>query len=149
MVGDTPGQLLERNYIVLNFDDPCAIKDTSWIKPGKVFRSMSLSTEGCKPYIDYAAKMGMQYVLFDAGWYGSWGEPDSDASRPFVEKTGYKYWLPAGQRPAPTGRRLTSRRWWSTPRPRGSASFFMWIAPNWNHKVPSSIRCITIGGSRV
>ena len=103
MIGDTPGQLLERNYLVLNFNDPSAIKDTSWIKPGKVFRSMPLSTEGCKPFIDFTAKMGMQYILFDAGWYGSWREPDSDASHSYNEKPGFEYWLPPSQRHPPTG----------------------------------------------
>ena len=88
MVADTPGQLAERNHLVLNFNEPSVIKDTSWIKPGKVFRVMTLSTEGAKTCVDFAAKMGFQYVLFDAGWYGTWRQPESDASRRYVEKPG-------------------------------------------------------------
>lgn len=98
MIANTPGQLLEQNYLILNFNEPCAIKDTSWIKPGKVIRSMVLSTEGGKRFIDFAAQMGMQYILFDAGWYGSWREPDSDASIPYIEHPGYKPNAPPDQR---------------------------------------------------
>ncbi|MGA2534002.1 MAG: glycoside hydrolase family 97 N-terminal domain-containing protein, partial [Candidatus Aminicenantales bacterium] len=35
MVAPTPGRLIETNYLVLNLSAPCAIADTSWIKPGK------------------------------------------------------------------------------------------------------------------
>ncbi|MHC4328598.1 MAG: glycoside hydrolase family 97 N-terminal domain-containing protein, partial [Planctomycetota bacterium] len=31
MLGRTPGELLERNYLILNLNEPCAIKDPSWI----------------------------------------------------------------------------------------------------------------------
>ena len=34
MIADTPGKLLENNFIMLNLNDPCEIDDTSWIKPG-------------------------------------------------------------------------------------------------------------------
>jgi hypothetical protein len=34
MLGETPGSLIESNMI-LNLNDPCALKDVSWIKPGK------------------------------------------------------------------------------------------------------------------
>lgn len=34
MIGDRPGALIESN-IVTNLNEPCAIKDVSWIRPGK------------------------------------------------------------------------------------------------------------------
>ena len=34
MIADQPGRLVESN-IILNLNPPCAIADTSWIKPGK------------------------------------------------------------------------------------------------------------------
>ncbi len=80
MLGDTPGKLLERNYLILNLNDPCAIEDTSWIKPGKVIREVTLTTEGGKACIDFAAKMGLQYVEYDAGWYGHEYDEASDAT---------------------------------------------------------------------
>jgi len=77
IVGDRPGDLLERNHLVLNLNIPCAISDTSWIKPGKAIRDMTLSTTGGKACVDFAVARGLSYVLFDGGWYGN---PDDDAS---------------------------------------------------------------------
>ena len=79
MVGDSPGQLIERDYLVLNLNDPCALADTSWIQPGKVIREGTLSTTGGLACVDFAVKAGLQYVEFDAGWYGPEGSDASDA----------------------------------------------------------------------
>jgi alpha-glucosidase len=70
MIGATPAQLLERNYLVLNLNDPRALADVSWIKPGKVIRDVTLTTQGGLACVDFAAARGLQYVEFDAGWYG-------------------------------------------------------------------------------
>jgi len=70
MLADSPGRLLENNDIILNLNEPCAIPDTSWIKPGKVIREVTLSTIGGKACVDFAAKHNLQYVEFDTGWYG-------------------------------------------------------------------------------
>jgi len=78
MVAPSPGKLLEQNDIILNLNDPCAIADTSWIKPGKVIRDVSLSTAGGKACVDFAVQQGLHYVLYDAGWYGH--EYDDKAS---------------------------------------------------------------------
>jgi len=80
MLADNPGQLLENNAILLNLNEPCAIADTSWIKPGKVLREMTLTTAGGKAAIDFAARHNMQYVEFDAGWYGHEYDESSDAT---------------------------------------------------------------------
>lgn len=80
MVADTPGRLLEQNDLVLNLNDPCAIADTSWIKPGKVIREVTLTTEGGMACVDFAASHGLQYVEFDAGWYGHEYDDASDAT---------------------------------------------------------------------
>jgi len=69
MVADHPGRLVERHYLLQNLSAPCALSDTSWIKPGKVWRSR-LTTDGAKSIIDYAAANNYQYVHYDAGWYG-------------------------------------------------------------------------------
>lgn len=79
MVAGSPGRLLEQNYLILNLNDPCALADTSWIKPGKVIRDISLSTVGGKACVDFAASHGLQYVEYDAGWYGYEDDPKSDA----------------------------------------------------------------------
>ena len=80
MIADSPAKLLEQNYILENLNPPCAIADTSWIKPGKVIREVTLSTEGGKRCVDYAVKMGIKYVHYDAGWYGNEYDEKSDAT---------------------------------------------------------------------
>jgi alpha-glucosidase len=77
LVGERPGELLEHNYIILNLNEPCRLKDTSWIKPGKLIRDMTLSPEGSRACVDFAAEHGLDYVMLDWGWYG---DPFDDAS---------------------------------------------------------------------
>ena len=79
MLAETPGKLLENNDIILNLNSPNAIPDTSWIKPGKVIREVTLTTDGGKACVDFAVKHNLQYVEFDAGWYGPEYSVDSDA----------------------------------------------------------------------
>ena len=79
MVADSPGQLLENNDIILNLNAPNAIEDSSWIKPGKVVREVTLTTQGGKACVDFAVDRNLQYVEFDAGWYGLEYSNDSDA----------------------------------------------------------------------
>jgi alpha-glucosidase len=80
MAAESPGRLLEHNDLLLNLNDPCAIADTSWIRPGKVIREVTLTTTGGKACADFAVKRGLQYVEFDAGWYGNEYDDASDAS---------------------------------------------------------------------
>lgn len=70
VVGRTPGELLERNYLMLNLNPPCALGDTSWIKPGKVMRDTTLTTANSKAIIDFAATAGLSYTHLDWKWYG-------------------------------------------------------------------------------
>jgi len=79
MIGRNPGDLLEKNYLLLNLNDPSAISDISWIKPGKVLREVTLTTAGAKAAIDFTSSHNMQYVEFDAGWYGPENKDESDA----------------------------------------------------------------------
>ena len=79
LVGASPGKLLEQNYLILNLNDPCALADTSWIKPGKVIRETSLTTVGGKACVDFAVQQGLQFVEYNAGWYGYEYDPQSDA----------------------------------------------------------------------
>ncbi|NQU25288.1 MAG: glycoside hydrolase family 97 N-terminal domain-containing protein [Candidatus Nealsonbacteria bacterium] len=80
MVAGSPGELLENNDVLRNLNDPCAIDDTSWIRPGKVIREVSLSTAGGKRCVDFAVKYGLQFIEYDAGWYGPEGDAASDAT---------------------------------------------------------------------
>ena len=85
MVAEKPGQLLENNDLLLNLNPPCEIANTSWIKPGKVMREVTLSTKGAKELVDFAVKRNLQYIHFDAGWYGYEYVVGSDATTVTVD----------------------------------------------------------------
>ena len=81
MVAEKPGQLIENNDLLLNLNPPCAIDNPWWITPGKVMREVTLSTEGAKALVDFAVKRNLQYLHFDAGWYGLEYSKESDATK--------------------------------------------------------------------
>lgn len=85
MAAPSPAGLLQNNDLILNLNDPCAIADTSWIKPGKMLRETSLTTDGAKRAADYCAAHGIGYMLFDAGWYGEEFSPRSDATKTILD----------------------------------------------------------------
>ncbi|GHV21703.1 alpha-glucosidase [Bacteroidia bacterium] len=78
MVADHPKDLLANNDIYLNLNKACEIGDVGWIKPGKVMRVTALTTEAGKKMIDLAAKRRLDYIHFDAGWYGPEAFKESD-----------------------------------------------------------------------
>ncbi len=80
MAGERPVDLINNNDIVLNLNPACKLADTSWIKPGKVFRSGDLKQDRVKAAIDFAAERGIRYVHMDAGWYGPEMKVSSDAT---------------------------------------------------------------------
>jgi alpha-glucosidase len=80
MAAGKPGQLIENNDLLLNLNPPCEIENTWWIRPGKVMREVTLTTEGGKALVDFAIKRNLQYIHFDAGWYGSEYSKTSDAT---------------------------------------------------------------------
>ncbi len=81
MIARRPGQLVENNFFILNLNDPARIADTSFIKPGKIMRVMTLTTAAAKANIDFAARHKLQYVLFDWKWYGPAFSFSSDATK--------------------------------------------------------------------
>lgn len=85
MVAEKAGDLLANNDLILNLNPPCAIKDPSWIKPGKVMREVTLSTTGAKKLVDFAVERNIQYIHFDAGWYGFENHVSSDATTVTVD----------------------------------------------------------------
>ncbi len=83
--GNSAGDLLEKNYLLLNLNEPNQIKNTKWIIPGKVIRENSLTTIGSYQVIDFAAAHQIKYVSFDAGWYGKEDADTSDARRVMID----------------------------------------------------------------
>lgn len=81
------GKLVETAYFIENLNDPCAITDTSWIRPG-----LSVSDHGnCELVTDEviaaardAKRFGARYFQVDWGWYGTeypWSDEDRAAFR--------------------------------------------------------------------
>ncbi|MDF9799411.1 alpha-glucosidase [Catalinimonas alkaloidigena] len=85
MVAEEVGKLLEHNYLILNLNPPNAIENPWWIKPGKAIRETTLSTEGAKNLVDFAKAHGLDYIHFDAGWYGYEYVVSSDATTVTVD----------------------------------------------------------------
>ena len=89
MIGDSPGKFLETD-IIQNLNEPCAIKDPSWIQPGKsawdrwwcrnympdADFKVGMNDSTMKYFIDFAAEMGWEYQLVDWTWYGPPFHPD-------------------------------------------------------------------------
>ncbi|NND09346.1 MAG: alpha-glucosidase [Saprospiraceae bacterium] len=80
MAARRPGEILEHNYLLLNLNEPSEIETTSWIRPGKVIREVTLTTQGGMACVDFAVKHNLQFVEFDAGWYGNEYDDASDAT---------------------------------------------------------------------
>lgn len=89
-IADNPCRLLEGNDMLLNLNESCKLADTSWIKPGKALRCTVLSTEMAKSSVAFCKRMGLQYILFDSGWYGNEGANASDARVVNVEASRQK-----------------------------------------------------------
>jgi alpha-glucosidase len=89
-IADRPGDLIT-SYLILNLNEPNALGDVSWVKPGKyvgIWWGMHLgkwtwssgsahgaTTENTKAYLDFAAKHGFSGVLVEGwnlGWDGDW-----------------------------------------------------------------------------
>lgn len=81
MAADRMGALLENNDLLLNLNPASRLVDADWIKPGKIMRETTLTTENALACIDFCTKHHMQYILFDWKWYGPAFDFASDASK--------------------------------------------------------------------
>lgn len=87
MIGNTPGALIE-SEIIQNLNEPCAIPDPSWIKPGMSAwdhwwsGEVKMDNETIKEYIDLAAAQQWPYMLIDWQWYGTFNKPEADITKP-------------------------------------------------------------------
>ncbi len=80
MAAQSPGELLQRNYLLLNLSPPCKLADPSWIRPGKQMRDVTITKANSRAIIDFAAAGGLDYLEIDAGWYGDENTEASDAT---------------------------------------------------------------------
>jgi alpha-glucosidase len=97
MLADSPGGLAASSLIA-TLGSPSTIADTSWIKPGKAawdwwngwaagIPNAGVNTATYKAYTDFAASLGLDYILIDEGWYeGSSERPvPSDVLKPVAK----------------------------------------------------------------
>ena len=81
MAADKPGDLLENNTIIENLNPPCKIADAAeWVRPGKIMRETTITTEGAIATIDFCAAHNIPYMLFDWLWYTPCTSHDGDAT---------------------------------------------------------------------
>jgi alpha-glucosidase len=109
LVGKEPGKLIESNAIT-SLNPESAIKDTSWIRPGKAAwdwwsgsiaqdGKSAYTTENMKYYVDFAAKSGLEYMLVDAGWSAQGdvtklnGRVDIPEMARYAADKGVKVWI--------------------------------------------------------
>ncbi|MFC9129769.1 glycoside hydrolase family 97 catalytic domain-containing protein [Streptomyces sp. NPDC057099] len=69
VIGATHAELVDNAELVLNLAPPNTLPAPSWIKPGKVFRC-ELTTAAGLAGVDFAVARGLEYIEYDAGWYG-------------------------------------------------------------------------------
>jgi len=85
LLADKPTRLLENNFLISNLNAPNQLKDVSWINPGRVMREVTLSTKGAMSLVDFAVKQHIDFIEFDAGWYGPENNINSDATKVNVD----------------------------------------------------------------
>jgi len=98
MLGDSPRALVESS-LISTLGAPSRVTDTSWIRGGKALwewwnnwnapiENAGRNTDTYLAYIDFAAKMGLEYLLIDAGWSHGTAfryHENSDVTKPIPE----------------------------------------------------------------
>jgi len=82
LLGDNEARLVEHAHLVQTLNPPCAIEDTSCIRPGLTISDHGnclLKMGDLKRVIDVAHTNGFRYLQLDWGWYGTeWTWSDAD-----------------------------------------------------------------------
>jgi len=87
MIGDNPGKFIE-SELIAGLNPPCAIEDTSWIKPGMAAwdhwwsGEVKMEMDVIKEYIDLASIQSWPYMVIDWQWYGRYNKADADITKP-------------------------------------------------------------------
>jgi len=109
LVGDNPGRFVE-SEIIHAVNPPCAIADTSWIRPGMSAwdhwwsGEVKMEMDVVKEYINLAAAQDWPYMLVDWQWYGKFNCPEADISKSaphmdipalvaYAKERGVRLWL--------------------------------------------------------
>lgn len=74
VIGETAGNLMETRQLIENLNPPCAIADTSWIRPGKAIcqvYNVRMVTDEIKKLMDFGSAHGFDYLEIDHSWSGA------------------------------------------------------------------------------
>lgn len=74
VIGETAGKLVENRFLVENLNPPCAIADTSWIRPGKAICQVynaRMVTDEIKRLMDFGSAHKFDYLEIDHSWSGA------------------------------------------------------------------------------
>lgn len=82
IIGSSPADLIGKAGLIPTLATPSQLETDHWIRPGRAFRilkpySMTAALEG----IEFAVKRKLDFIEFDAHWYGDGTDP-SDATVP-------------------------------------------------------------------
>ncbi len=93
LVGGNMGDMVT-STVAVNLAAPCALEDTSWIKPGKALWDWRVhgfttkdgftygsDTKSYLRFIDFAAQQGIEYFLIDDAWYTDVSAGHMEASK--------------------------------------------------------------------
>jgi len=84
LVSRSPVKLLEQAGLIQSLATPNRLGDVSWVRPGRAFRIRKpYTTERALACVEFAAKRRLEFVEFDAHWYGDGTDP-SDATVPIA-----------------------------------------------------------------
>lgn len=83
LVATTAGAIIENAGLVTTLATPNALeKNNGWIRPGRAIRAFRDNTTAAGlAHVDFAVKHKLEYIEFDAHWYGN-GTDASEATEP-------------------------------------------------------------------
>ncbi|MET7686773.1 glycoside hydrolase family 97 catalytic domain-containing protein [Streptomyces sp. NPDC005483] len=85
VLGSSDTDLVDNAELVLNLAPAGALADTTWIRPGKVFRC-NLTTAAGIAGVDFAVARSLDHIEYDAGWYGpEFTTTDATAAIPDID----------------------------------------------------------------
>lgn len=79
MAGPDAKSLIERQDLIPTLATPNILGDVSWVKPGRAVRIREYTTQAGLDTVDFAARRRLDFVEWDAHWYGDGTDP-SDAT---------------------------------------------------------------------
>lgn len=84
LIGEKPADVIGSASLIQTLATPSLFKDTSWIRPGRAIRSFrDNTTEAGIACVDFAVQRKLEYIEYDAHWYGDGTDP-SDATVPIA-----------------------------------------------------------------